>query len=342
MNGVFLGVTNLETDVEIGVKTVQSQASDVHDSIENRSNEIKGKSALYLLDSGSQTHALCDESIQFENEVEVNNRITGFNGSTVLIKNKGDVTLKDISTGSMVTLIGARKSSFIKKNIISAGQLQKEGWILRGDDGLIVLEKGEDLLRFTKTKEQNLYYMRGSAVQRGQNSHQTIAYNVIDDFEVEDGGEIVFAVSNDDPGPPELVEHWDSDSSDDESIPFLYERNDLDSSSANEWSDEDSNGERIVHLHPATQSKSWINNDSNDEDETWTPVGKDFPRYGGRSVTKTQSWGRVYTTDEGQPAMVMNTMTEDKPTDYNTKGAAIVSDSEPLWSFFAVLFHLMM
>lgn len=147
VNGMFLGVMELKSSEEVVGKepVVEERIEKVISNSIKCLDKLQTKTAKYLLDSGSQTHALCDETIQLRNERQVNDRIQGFDGSAVTIKTKGDLTLRDISTGSAVTLHGARKSGFIKKNIISSGQLQKEGWILRGNDDLVVLEKDKDI-----------------------------------------------------------------------------------------------------------------------------------------------------------------------------------------------------
>jgi len=69
-----------------------------------------------------------------------------------------DLKAKDTSTGCVVELRKARKSKDIKKNIVSIGQLQNENWTLRGHDSIIVMEKGDRLLRIEKCgEEKNLY-----------------------------------------------------------------------------------------------------------------------------------------------------------------------------------------
>jgi len=115
------------------------------------------------------THAICDESIELENEVISNDKVQGFNGSAVCITSKGDLKVKDTSTGCVVELKNARKLKDIKKNIVSIGQLQNEGWTLRGHDSIFVMEKGDRLLRFEKSgEEKNLYYMDATVVSKAQ------------------------------------------------------------------------------------------------------------------------------------------------------------------------------
>ena len=94
-----------------------------------------------LGDSGSMAHTICNEDIELDNEVKTDDKIHGFDRSAVNIKAKGDLIVKDISTGCEVKLANVRKSKCIKKNIISIGQLQNEGWILRGNESILILEK---------------------------------------------------------------------------------------------------------------------------------------------------------------------------------------------------------
>ncbi len=115
------------------------------------------------------THAICDESIELENEVISNDRVQGFNGSAVCVTSKGDLKVKDNSTGCVIELKNARKSKKIKKNIISIGQLQDEGWTLRGSDNILVTEKEDRMLRFEKSdEEKNRYYMDATVVSKAQ------------------------------------------------------------------------------------------------------------------------------------------------------------------------------
>ena len=152
-------------------------------AIEWSEGNIGSKAQRFLADSGSMTHAICDESIKLENEITTNDKIQGFNGSAVYIKSKGNLRVKDTSTGSVVELKNARKSGAIKKNIISIGQLQSEGWILHGHDSILVLEKGHQLLRFVKSGEENLYYMDATVVSKAQ---QTNVMTRIDDDDSDD------------------------------------------------------------------------------------------------------------------------------------------------------------
>jgi len=87
----------------------------------------------------------------------------------VCITSKGDLKVKDTSTGCVVELKNARKSKDIKKNIVSIGQLHNEGWTLRGHDSILVIEKGDRLLCFEKSgEEKNLYYMDATVVSKAQ------------------------------------------------------------------------------------------------------------------------------------------------------------------------------
>ena len=123
----------------------------------------------FLADSGSMTRAICNESIELENEVISNDRVQGFNGSAVCITSKGDLTVKDNLTGCVIELKNARKSKKIKKNIVSIGQLQDKGWALRGTGNILVMEKGDRMLRFEKSdEEKNLYYMDATVVSKAQ------------------------------------------------------------------------------------------------------------------------------------------------------------------------------
>ena len=97
----------------------------------------------FLADTGSMIHAICDENIELDNEIATNDKVQGFDGSAVYIKLKGNIKIKDVTTKSSVVLKNARKSNDIKKNIVSIGQLQSEGWNLQGHSDLMVLEKGE-------------------------------------------------------------------------------------------------------------------------------------------------------------------------------------------------------
>ena len=121
-------------------------------------NNLSITSRRFLADSGSMTHAICDESVKLENEVISNDRVQGFNGSAVCIASKGDLTVKDNSTGCVIKLKNARKSKKIKKNIVSIGQLQDEGWTLRGSGNILVMEKGDRMLRFEKSDEEKNFY----------------------------------------------------------------------------------------------------------------------------------------------------------------------------------------
>jgi hypothetical protein len=229
INGLFMGVTTItgkdfciectgNKDREESIKT---------NAIECSEGNIGSKNQRFLADSGSMTHAICDESIKLDNEITTNDKVQGFNGSAVYIKSKGNLSVKDISTGSVVELKNARKSSAIKKNIISIGQLQSEGWILRGHDSILVLEKEDQLLRFVKSGEENLYYMDATVVSKAQ---QTNVMTKVD-----------------------FVFEEDDDDSDDD-IPDLYDRVD-DSSSDDDSDDDDSfmihgnNDDEVLYLH---------------------------------------------------------------------------------------------
>jgi hypothetical protein len=337
VNGMFLGVMELKSSKEvIGEEPkVEEKVEKVISNTIKCLDKLQSKTAKYLLDSGSQTHALCDESIQLRNEKQVNDRIQGFDGSAVTIKIKGDLTLRDISTGSAVILHGARKSGFIKKNIISSGQLQKEGWILRGNDDLVILKRGNDILRFvTSNGEDNLYYMEAATILDIPERDITNAFavdEVIDpDAYIENPTQD--DEEDDDDMPPPLDEKanwsddsddedWSDDESDDDLHPPLVQRNyDSDSSEESEWSCD--NGDTI------SAPRSWSDYDSDDDDETWKPVGTSLPQNGDfESWSKRHNgtcWGRVFTTSEGQTAVIMNATTDNTPD----SGPAIVSDSE--------------
>ena len=87
-------------------------------TIECDKKNLSLKSWRFLADSGSMTHAICDESIELENEVISNDKVQGFNGSAVCITSKGDLKVKDTSTGCVVELKNARKSKDIKKTLL--------------------------------------------------------------------------------------------------------------------------------------------------------------------------------------------------------------------------------
>jgi len=269
---MFLGVMALKSGDEVIDKepVVEERVDEVISNTMKCLCKQKSKTAKYLLDSGSQTHALCDESVQLLNERQVKDRIRGFDGSAVTIKTKGDLTLRDISTGSKVTLNGARKSGFIKKKIISSGQVQKEGWILRGNDDLVVLEKGNDILRFVKSSgENNLYYMEVATVLDIPSADISNAFTL--DEVIDPDAFIVYPDedeeedSSDDNLPPSLVDRndsdsseydsdeseWSGDESDDDLPPPLEERNDSDSSDDESESSDD---ERDDDLPPPTKT----------------------------------------------------------------------------------------
>ena len=66
-------------------------------------------------------------------------------------------------------LKNARKSKKIKKNIVSIGQLQDEGWTLRGSGNILVMEKGDRMLRFEKSdEEKNFYDMDATVLSKAQ------------------------------------------------------------------------------------------------------------------------------------------------------------------------------
>ena len=159
INGLFMGMTSVSEQVCMPV-TKEVQVQD------------EKKDITFLADTGSMTHAICDDSIVLENEKDTLEKVQGFDGTAVFIKKKGDLTLKDSSTGCHVKLTSTRKSEYIKKNIISIGQLQSEGWELRGRNYLLTLEKGDDLLRFRKSKEENLYYMDATVVSKEEQSSE--------------------------------------------------------------------------------------------------------------------------------------------------------------------------
>ena len=62
------------------------------------------------------------------------------------ITSKGDLKVKDTSTGCVVELKNARKSKDIKKNIVSIGQLQNEGWTLRCHDSILFMDKEDSFV----------------------------------------------------------------------------------------------------------------------------------------------------------------------------------------------------
>jgi len=132
---------------------------------ENSNHENKVQSLRFQADSDSMTHAICDDSIELENEEKTNDKVRGFDGSVVYIKTKGNLKVKYTSTNSTMELKNVMKSKLIKKNIISIGQLQKEGWVLSGKDNILTLKKKNQVLRFAKSdKEDNLYYMEAETV----------------------------------------------------------------------------------------------------------------------------------------------------------------------------------
>ena len=113
------------------------------------------------------THAICEESIELENEDISSGRVQGFNGSAVYITSKGDLTLKDNSTSCVLELKNPRQSKKIKKDIISIGQLQDEGWTLRVNGNTLIMEKRDRMLHFEKSyEEKNLYYMDATVVSK--------------------------------------------------------------------------------------------------------------------------------------------------------------------------------
>lgn len=119
INGLFMGVTMIKSDF-CAECTGKYHKEDISISaIECKKANSSVKSQRFLADSGSMTHAISDESIELENEVSTNDKVQGFNGSAVYIKSKGDLKVKDTSTGCVVELKNARKSSAIKKNIVS-------------------------------------------------------------------------------------------------------------------------------------------------------------------------------------------------------------------------------
>ena len=119
INRLFMGVTMIKSDF-CAECTGKYHKEDISISaIECKKANPSVKSQRFLADSGSMTHAISDESIELENEVSTNDKVQGFNGSAVYIKSKGDLKVKDTSTGCVVELKNARKSSAIKKNIVS-------------------------------------------------------------------------------------------------------------------------------------------------------------------------------------------------------------------------------
>ena len=159
VNGLFLGMTTISNQVCMQV-TKETQVED------------KKKGITFLADTGSMTHAICDDGIVLEKEKNTLEKVQGFDGTGVLIKKKGDLTLKDRSTGCLVKLTNTRKSNFIKKNIISIGQLQSEGWSLRGSGSRLTMKKGDDLLHFSKGNEENLYYMDATVVSKDDSGNR--------------------------------------------------------------------------------------------------------------------------------------------------------------------------
>jgi len=143
INGLFMGVIMITEDVcAVCADNEDQEGRDVFiGAIECAKMNLSLKSKRFLADSGSMTHTICDESIELENEVITNDKVQGFNGSAVYIKSKGYLKVKDTSTDCVVELKKARKSNAIKKNIVSIGQLQNEGWTLRGHDSILVMEK---------------------------------------------------------------------------------------------------------------------------------------------------------------------------------------------------------
>ena len=77
--------------------------------------------------------------------------------------------MKDNSTGCVLELKNPRQSKKIKKDIISIGQLQDEGWTLRVNGNTLIMEKGHRMLHFEKSyEEKNLYYMDATVVSKAQ------------------------------------------------------------------------------------------------------------------------------------------------------------------------------
>jgi len=73
-------------------------------------HESKVLSLLFLADSGPMTHAICDDSIELENEEKTNDKVRGFDGSVVYINTKGYQKVKDVSTGSALEFKNVVKS----------------------------------------------------------------------------------------------------------------------------------------------------------------------------------------------------------------------------------------
>ena len=118
INGLFMGVIMIKEDVcKVDENNEDQEGKDVFiGAIQCDKKNSSITSRRFLADSGSMTHAICDESVELENEVISNDRVQGFNGSAVCISSKGDLTVKDNSTGCVIELKNARKSKKIKKN----------------------------------------------------------------------------------------------------------------------------------------------------------------------------------------------------------------------------------
>lgn len=67
------------------------------------------------------------------------------------IKSKGDLIVLDTATGCVVDLKNSRNSNAIKRNIVSIGRSHNEGWTLRGHDSILVMAKGDKLLKRINT-----------------------------------------------------------------------------------------------------------------------------------------------------------------------------------------------
>ena len=307
INGMFIGMVCTKCEPEIEENEIWIG------NVESGADEEASQASRYLADSGSQTHAICDENIEFENKSQVNEKVQGFDGSSVIIKEKGDLTLRDLSTGSAVTLKGVRKSSAIRKNIISIGQLQSEGWILRGHDAILVLEKDGEILRFVKSDEENLYYMDAKV---------TSSKNVVINSANLGRDEGVI-----DPEMPVLDDGYDSDSSGDSMPPPLIMRDDSsdDETSDTDTDDEDSDDEDDYYL-PSLLSKE----QREKYEQAFRAKGEDpKPNSGGneKEPNEKQSWAEIVKTPTGQTAVVMQAMTQSAPP-VQQEATAIVSDSE--------------
>ena len=262
--------------------------SNIDEEKENESPKVYeegGKivvSECYLGDSGSMTHLICNKDIELDNEVKTDGKIHGFDGSAVNIKAKGDLIVKDISTRCEVKQVNVGKSKFIKKNIIIIGQLKNEGWILRGNESMLILEKGDKLLRFVKSKEEHLFYMDATVVSKGKTAVNNVG---LDELEREDE-------DNDDYSLPPPLLYPDDDSSSDES-----------SDDENAF-DYKSDGEVFDFGY-----------DDVDDGGEWTTVGdiKNFPGYKDKAVIMqayTAPPGNIGTYSDG--AVIVSDSESDK------------------------------